>query len=792
MAGKIAKHEIISVESDRDRVRLRPTIYTTSVDDKGAIHIIFEIVDNALDEISANDSVGDSVTLMYDTKTKVVSVTDNGGGIPHDGMLRAISILSSSGKYGNSENSHFGQSSGINGYGLKLLTFLSEWSEFTSCQKGKLLTYRFEDGLLKDTKTGTTKTHGTIISGKISQRFIDINGVDAKDIRERFEEKSYLYPSVKMNLIITEGDKRKKDYDYIGRDIADRVEEWKPDTPIIRVADTRKVKILADITDTELTERKVVIDVAFAMKEDVLDADDKNDFIISYGNNVKTYAGGTHVDGVKDGIVKYFKNQVIPNLKGRDKDLQITPSDICSGMCGFITAKVYEPLFRGQFKDKLENQEVKFAVRDSVYETLCSAKSNVVNPMIEFVKRVARGRLASKKSRKKDVGGAFSKDRIDKFNDIVYNLSTVDPELILVEGDSASNCASSARDPYNQAIFSVRKPANIFDEDPEHVRSTVSVFNDVVDILGIEPGKKCDPEKSTMRRVLMLTDGDIDGDSIAISVICLMAKHCKPMVDAGMVGRILPPAYSIPTGKKPPNDRVFVHTQREFFNVIMRRFIKEVKVTYKGKEFSKAELYEFLSKNFVYDLKLDKLADRYCCNPKLMEYIAWKYHGNYTDQKKSYWLNTLKQYQELTVLLEQKIVIIDGDVPGSGYMNLAFDDYFDRFVHRFKELQSRNDTIDGFEINGESGKTLYDVMKAMRKYIPAGVQRYKGLGELMPDELRELCMDKDKRTVIIMKFKDFEKDMEKINIIMSTKKEYMRARSKLLMSMRADDLDIDT
>lgn len=794
MATKVAKHEIISVTSDRDRVRLRPTIYTTSVDATGAIHIIFEVVDNALDEISAHDSVGDTVTLMFDTKTRVFSVTDNGGGIPHDGMLRAVSVLSSSGKYDNSEDSHFGQSSGINGYGLKLLTFLSDWAEFTSCQKGKLLTYRFEDGLLVDTKSGSAKTHGTVVTGLISQRFIDIKDVSVKDVHDRFEEKAYLYPGTKMNLIITENDKPKKEYKYIGKDISDKVADWNPDTPIIRVTDTRKVRVLANIDDDALTDKKVVVDVAFAMKEEVLDADDRNDYIISYGNSVKTYSGGTHVDGVKDGIVKYFKQEVIPNLKGRDKELPIVPSDMYAGLCGFITAKVYNPLFHAQFKDRLDNQEVKFAVRDAVFEALQSAKPNMVNPMIDFVKRVTRGRIASKKSRKKDVGNAFSKDRLDKYKEIIYNLSTIDPELILVEGDSAANCATTARDPHNQAIYSVRKPANIFDENSDDVKTITTTFNDVMDICGIEPGKKCDPDKSIMRRILMLTDGDIDGDSIAISVICLLAKHCRPLIDAGMIGRILPPAYSIPVrgAKKGSNDRVYVHTQREFFNTIMKRFIKDVKVKHGGKELSKAELYELLSMNFVYDTKLDKLADRYCCDPRIMEYIAWKYHGHAKDQKKSYWLTAMKRYPEIRVLMEHSTIILDGDVPGHDYMNLAFDEYFDRFINRFKEHQSQNDSIEGYEISGEKDKTLYDVMRAMRKYIPSGVERYKGLGELTPAQLRELCMDRDKRTVIIMRFKDFEKDMEKINIIMSTKKEYVQSRVKLLMSIRADDLDIDT
>lgn len=786
---KASNHEIVTVESDRDRVRLRPAIYTTSTDKYGALHIIVhENVDNALDELSSHDSVGDTVTLSFDVVTKVATVIDDGGGIPHDGMLNALSVLSSSGKYNNSDDSHFGQSVGYNGYGAKLGTFLSDWLEATSMQNGKFLTYRFEDGLLVDTKTGKSKDHGTIIKCRLSQRFLDINSVTADDIEKAYKEKSYLYPKIHMNLIFTKNGKEIANKTFYGKDIEDRVEKWKPDTPIIRVTDSRTIAMLENIADDKIADKKVNLDVAFAFKEDALESDNDK-YILAYGNGAVNENGGTHVIGLKDGIIKWFKQQVMPNLKGKDKDLQIIPTDMTSGLCAFVTVRVYKPQFHAQVKNRLDNPEVKIAVRDAVYEALCKAKPSVTNPMIDFVKRVARGRLASKKTRKKDVGNAFSKDRLDKFIDITYNMDTVSPELVLCEGDSAQNCASTARDPHNQALYCVKKPANIYDDDSESVAKTVTVFNEILDICGLEPGKKCDPEKSTMKRILMLTDGDVDGDSIAISVMCLLAKHCKPLIDAGMVGRILPPAYAIP-GKN--GKRVFVHTQREFFNTIMKKFVKEVTVAYKGKELSKQELYDLLSKNFVYDTKLQKLADRYCCDPKFMEYIAWKYHGDETTQKKSYWMNALKPFEDIHIYMEHSMIIIDGDLKGYDHINLSFDEYFNRHVNRFKKHQSANNDIYNFSINGEKDKSLYDVMKAMRKYIPNDVQRFKGLGELEPWEMKEFCMDRDHRNVVIMKFKDYESDMEKLNVIMSTKQAYVDARSRILRGISMSDLDLDT
>ena len=434
MSKKISEHEIVTVESDRDRVRLRPAIYTTSTDKYGAIHIICnEIVDNSLDELTSRGSKGDTITLTFDEKTKFFSVVDNGGGIPHDGMLKAVSVLSSSGKYANDENSHFGQSVGYNGYGAKLLTFLSSSADFTSHQNGKFLTYIFEDGLLKETKTGKSKDHGTSVSGILSQQFVDVKNVTADDLESRYREKAFLYPDINMNFVVLNNCKIKKSVCYQGKDIAVRVAEWKPDTPVIRATGSKSVQVLENLDDDKLVDRKVNVDVAFAFTEKALD-EDSDHFIIAYGNGAYNENGGTHVVGLKEGVVKWYKQCMVPNLKGKDKELQILPSDITAALCAFVTVRVYQPQFHAQVKNRLDNPEAKYAVRDVVFETLKDIKTSTANAISEIIKRVAKGRMASKKTRKKDVGNVFSKDYLDKYVDIVYNMDTVSPELLLCEG----------------------------------------------------------------------------------------------------------------------------------------------------------------------------------------------------------------------------------------------------------------------------------------------------------------------------------------------------------------------
>lgn len=790
MARQYDASSIRVIENDRERLRKRPLTYIPSRQKEGASSIFFEIVDNSIDEVTVKGSVGKTIHATFDSKTKVMSVKDDGSGIPLEKLYDVCTIINSSGKFDNDENTAYTYSGGLNGVGLKATVYLSKWANVKSTRDGKSLMYKFEDGYLKDTIKETEKGHGTYVEFLLDPEFADPREITAEELLQLCEEKSYLFPDVNLIVDILKDGKLVKSHKFSGKDMHDWITKKKPDTPVISIdRDVRTKAVLAEIDDENLRNQKVITTLTFGYKEAVLDAVDPMQFMISFGNTIRTTTGGTHVDGLKLGVQKFFKQNVIPKFKGKDKDLQIMPVDMVSGLCGFVWVQLTTPDYRGQFKDQLNNPEAKYAVRDAVYDALCNAKPSTVNPMIDFVKRVARGRMASKKTRKKDVSNAFSKDRLEKFKDVVYNLNTTSPELILAEGDSACDNAASARDPYNQAIYGIRRPKNIFDTPTEQVARIKSTFNDVLDICGIEPGKKCDPERSTMNYIFMLTDGDIDGDDIAISTICLLAKHCRPLIDAGMVGRILPPAYAIPTGN---GKHTYVRSQREFFDKITKMFIKTATVSYKGTELSKKELRAFIEKNFEYDTRLEKLANRYCVDPNVMEYIAWNYHGEQKDQKKSYWMKVLKRYPGVQILIEDNMLVFDGDIKGSDYMNLALDDHFHKHVMRFKEYQKKNSTIDGYTLNKEDGLTVYDVMRHLRKVMPSGIKRFKGLGELEPEEMRTLCMDKESRTVIIFKFSDFEKDMDKINVIMSTKAEHARARKELMMSIRADDLDLDT
>ena len=435
MARKYDASSIIVLEDDRARIRQSPSMYVPNIYKEGAIHIIFEVIDNSIDELAVKEAAGNHIDVTFDKKTKEISVADDGSGVPLEKLLDVLTKLAASGKFNNGEDSAYLTSAGRWGHGLKTATYLSTSFEFTSMREGKSLSYRFEDGLKKEEKKGKSNKHGTFCKFIIDPKIIDTREVGVKDLQLRMEEKSYLYPKIHMTLTVLDDGKQVKVYKYGGKDIMDRLEQWKPDTPPVRITEKRKVTYLKNVTDETLTTENVDIDIVFAFKEGVLDAENRDDFLISYANGAKTYTGGTHNDGLKLGIQKYFKEHVIPKLKNKDKDLPIMPSDMIAGLCAFITVRVVSPIYMGQEKSQFSNQEVKFAVRDAVFDALSGEKSGTTTPMIDFVKRVTKGRMASKKTRKKNVQNAFSKERPDKYHGIVENLQTDHPELLLVEGE---------------------------------------------------------------------------------------------------------------------------------------------------------------------------------------------------------------------------------------------------------------------------------------------------------------------------------------------------------------------
>ncbi|MDE6040012.1 MAG: ATP-binding protein, partial [Muribaculaceae bacterium] len=273
MAAKYDASSIKSLKDDRERLRLRPSVYIIDTYAAGALHIIFEIVDNSIDELGIKDPVGNNLTVTFDTKTKEVTVVDDGRGIPHESLYNVCTVLNTSGKFETGEDAVYQNPGGLNGIGFKTAVYLSKRCEVTSIRDGKSLTYKFEDGILKDTIRSKAKGHGTITKFTIDNKLVEINAVEPGDIKNRLKEKSYCFPDINMIYTIMENGKEVKSHKFCGEDLFDLLKSKKPDTGIVKVHSTEKQTILRNISDDDVTTMKIEVQAAISMKDDALDAD---------------------------------------------------------------------------------------------------------------------------------------------------------------------------------------------------------------------------------------------------------------------------------------------------------------------------------------------------------------------------------------------------------------------------------------------------------------------------------------------------------------------------------------
>ena len=426
---------IISLTTDKQKMQTRPTQYIPSQYADGAMHCIGEIIDNAVDEGDAIGEKGFPITITFDRATYETTVIDSGRGIPLEKLFDVMTVLNTSGKMDNGDDTAYSYSGGTYGVGSKCATYLSSTCEVTSFRDGRYLTYQFEDGDLKSTKKGKSKEHGTIMKFALNPKYVRVDQLDPDVIQSWIHDKSYNFPKIKFNYILLDNGKEVKSKVYFDNSFVDLLKQYKPDTePIIIKNETRKVSLIKNFGDEEPTEIKVIVDVALAFSETALDAD-ADKYITTYANSIKTYSHGAALDGAKEGLVKYFREVAFPKMSKKDQEATpIVPSDITAGICGVISVKLNKPNFMGQHKERLNNQEAKLAVKSAVFDALVQMKPKATAEMFDFIKRVTKGRVASKKVRKKDMDNAFSKDRPAEYRPIVYNMKTVAPMIILVEG----------------------------------------------------------------------------------------------------------------------------------------------------------------------------------------------------------------------------------------------------------------------------------------------------------------------------------------------------------------------
>ncbi|WP_149554348.1 DNA topoisomerase (ATP-hydrolyzing) subunit B [Treponema pectinovorum] len=542
----------IQVLKGLEAVRKRPGMYIGSTGPKGLHHLVYETVDNCIDEAMAGHC--DKIVVALE-KDDIVRVEDNGRGIPvaiHptekvSALELVLTRLHAGGKF---DKNSYKVSGGLHGVGVSCVNALSDWLEATIKRDGHIYRQKYEKGIpvTKVDIIGDTQDHGTIIRWKADKSiFTTTTTYDWDVLIQRLKELAFL----NSGIVIIFRDERLEN---------PKEEVLKYEGGIVHYVkelnNTIKSKFYYPEEPIFITGEKdnVITELAFQYN------DKYSESIYSYVNDIHTGDGGTHLDGFKSALLFVLKKAFESNEKMKkklDKDETLTGDDVRAGLVAVLSMKIPEPEFVGQTKDKLGNPEVRGIVDSLIKEKLTiyfELNPDVLEKVLEKSIGEAAARIAARKAkentRKKTVGTSFVKP--EKLSDCSIKDNPSICEVYIVEGDSAGGSAKKGRDSKTQAILPLwGKMLNVEKVDPSKVVGN-DKLDPVIKTLGAGFGKDFNIEKLRYHKIIIMADADVDGSHIRTLLLTFFFRYMPELITNGYVYLAMPPLFKVQLGKKEP------------------------------------------------------------------------------------------------------------------------------------------------------------------------------------------------------------------------------------------------
>ena len=534
----------IQVLEGLEAVRKRPGMYIGSTSEKGLHHLVWEIVDNAIDEALAGYC--DDIEVIIG-KGNTITVKDDGRGMPtginaKTGLSTVetiFTVLHAGGKFGGGG---YKVSGGLHGVGASVVNALSDWLEVTVCRDGKIYYQKFENGghpvdSLKEIGTCEENRTGTTVTFKADPEIFTETTIYNYDIlSKRLQELAFLNKGIRIILIDEREDDKKQEFLYNGGIIE-----------YVNMLNKNKTPIHKDVIYVEGNSQGIELEVAMQYN------DSYNANVYSFTNNINTYEGGTHEDGVKRALTRIINNYAKSNKLIKENDDALTGEDVREGLTMIISCKHPDPQFEGQTKTKLGNAEVR-KIADDVFsegfERFLLENPEEAKIIIEKGTTAARARLAAKKAREltRRKTALDTINTIGKLADCTSKDATIS-EIFIVEGDSAGGSAKDARIPKTQAILPLRgKILNVEKARLDRALSNEEIRT-IITAFGTGIGEEFDIEKLRYHKIVIMTDADVDGSHIRILLLTLFYRFFRPIVEGGYVYAAQPPLYKVVYGK---------------------------------------------------------------------------------------------------------------------------------------------------------------------------------------------------------------------------------------------------
>jgi DNA gyrase subunit B len=771
----------ITILEGRDAVRKRPAMYIGSTGELGLHHLVYEVVDNSIDEALAGYCDTVEVTIHLDNSLTVI---DNGRGIPVDEIKKekrsaaevVMTKLHAGGKF---DSNAYKVSGGLHGVGVSCVNFLSEHLHLEIWRDSKTYEQEYTRGIpvapLK--QTGKTRKRGTKITFRPDTQIFTETSFSFDKLSERLREKAFLNKGIRITIKDEREDPERSHEFYYKGGIAE----------FVKHLNKNKSTLHDKPIYFEKESDSLSIEVAIQYN------DGYDEKVYSFANNINTVDGGTHLSGFRSSFTRTINAYAQTSGLAKNFKSSLTGDDVREGLVAVISVKLPQPQFEGQTKGKL-NSDVKGAVESFLNDRLTEffeQNPPVARKIVGKALDAARAREAARKAREIVRKGAMGSTMLPGKLADCQERDPALSEIYIVEGDSAGGSAKQGRDRKNQAILPLKgKILNVekarFDKMLGH-----SEIKSLITALGTGIGKDdFDLTKLRYHKIILMTDADVDGSHIRTLLLTFFYRQMPALVENGHVYIAQPPLFKVKRGKK----EEYIKDEGSMIHYLMRQATSDMRVKTAGNEkaIEGRDLARALETMVEFKSYCERATRRLSGDSQLLSLLLDSFSGRKGVLRKE-GLTLRKVFQDGDLMAK-----IEGALHKAGYkteltpdeehglweietvtssgvnviVDWNFANYveFTKAVELYKELE---DELAAPFVSGENGNSeevptrealLEKVLAAAKKDL--SIQRYKGLGEMNPEQLWETTMNPDKRTLLEVRIDDAVETDEIFTVLM--------------------------